>query len=369
MEKEMKKRVVSAMLATTLFFGGCGINREQVNVKQTDIKDIIFNEDNFIVINEDNKYTIYPNSIVYLKNGSEEIIGNYQIVNVIGINNKYAKIELGDGTIGFVRKESLIKCPNLNRYNYEVLTDYKDKIVTELSYLYNSEGMYIGNVDVDVKCKAVATNGEYTLIILKDGKSAFISSNVLMNEIIQINGYGIVNNDGIFYLDKELTILDNNINAGQLVRVLFINGDCACISINDNNEVRYINVLDLNKNFIVVDLDLQRMDCYLDYKLSGSWGTRTGKNITPTHSGLFDIDDKFKDFEFTSFPGCYAKYWMPINEYEEGIHDLVGDDEANYGNYAYQLDGSHGCIRVPREGSKFVYDNYQEGDLVLVRKK
>jgi lipoprotein-anchoring transpeptidase ErfK/SrfK len=47
----------------------------------------------------------------------------------------------------------------------------------------------------------------------------------------------------------------------------------------------------------------------------------------------------------------------------------VGDDEWNYGDQTYHEYGSHGCVRVPREASEFVYNNYEVGDMVLVRKK
>ena len=72
--------------------------------------------------------------------------------------------------------------------------------------------------------------------------------------------------------------------------------------------------------------------------------------------------------KFTTYRGSYASYWILINEYGEGIHDLIGDDEQNYGNEAYHEYGSHGCIRVPKEASKYVYENYDVGDMVLVHK-
>ena len=125
----------------------------------------------------------------------------------------------------------------------------------------------------------------------------------------------------------------------------------------------------IDKDYIIVNISSQRMDCYLDYQLVGSYPTRTGKNDTPTHEGAFDIDWKAENWEFENYPGKKAKYWISINEFGEGIHDLIGDDAQNYGNNAYQLDGSHGCIRVPATASEFVYNNYEVGDMVLVRKK
>ena len=386
MNKEIKRRISSLALATSLLLSGCGINNE--NTKESSKIELTTNENyyiskdgkhisldtlndsNYVSIFEDNKYTLYYKTAVYIKEENKIIdelsFDKSIIVTVLEMNNECAMIELPDGTIGYVKKDLLIKCPSLNKYNYEIVTDYKEKITTTLTYLYNGDGIYAGYVDANTKCNAVATNGEYTLITLENGISAFISSSTLINVNKRIDGYAIVNNNTIMYMDKELQIPYKYIDASSIVKVLYINDNYACIY--DNSETRYINISDLNKDYIIVDLDEQQITCYLDYHLAGSWGTRTGKNTTPTHTGFFDIDAKAKDWEFTTFPGSYAKYWMPING-GEGIHDLVGDDEANYGNEAYKEHGSHGCIRVPAAASEFVYDNYDVGDMVLVRKK
>ena len=402
MNKEIKKRIVTSVLATSILLSGCGMKRKNVDVSkqssvnqeysQTDASYVntdddtqlyidsngecillnVLNDENYVNVCEDNKYTLYYNTIVYIKDGNriiEELkFDRNQIVTLLEENSRYAKICFNDGTVGYVEKELLIKCPNLNKYNYEVVTEYKEKFAVELTYLYKSDGSYAGYIKRDTRCNAVATNGEYTLITLDNGKNAFVSSSSLVSVNKQINGYGIIIKDTVIYLDKELTMPFRYIYASDIVKVSFAQDGYACVLTDKNDEIGYIDINNLAKDYIIVDLDEQKMDCYLNYYLEGSWYTRTGKDATPTIPGFFDIDSKAKDWEFTTFPGSFANYWIPINK-GQGIHDLIGDDEANYGDDAYKENGSHGCIRVPVSGSEFVYNNYHEGDMVLVRKK
>jgi len=253
---------------------------------------------------------------------------------------------------------------------FEAIDDNKESSLANNTDLYDNDGAIICNLYENQLCSKIATNGKYTFISLSDGTTGFVLSSTLMSNYQKIDGSGFIRQGTNLYYDKEFTNLAYTVtDYDQIFYVDFTTDEYAGVFDYDGREIMYVRPSELDKDYIIVDLDSQQMDCYLDYKLVASWGTRTGKNSSPTHPGAFDIDWKAKDWEFTTYPGSYAKYWIPINEYGEGIHDLIGDDEQNYGNYAYQLDGSHGCIRVPAAASEFVYDNYEVGDMVLVRKK
>ena len=402
MNNEIKKRIVTGILATSIILSGCVLiekkkdNQERSSVRKDytqndmnesviEIKDNyyqatngicfnldILNDDNYVSTGTDNRYTLVGQTIL-LKNRNHVVneLANYGliIVNVLKVNSNYAMIELSDGTIGYVEKNSLVKCANLQNGEYETITQNNEMITAKETILYDENGMYIGYIGKNRNCSAIATNGEYTLISLDDGRNVYILNSALITVNKQVNGYAIVKNDTVIYDDKELCVATDYINTGNIVNVTFCNDKYACISMHEGRDIKYININDLNKDFVVVDLDTQKMDCYLNYQLIGSWGTRTGKDSAPTHPGVFDIDWKAQNWEFTTHPGNHARYWIPINEFGEGIHDLIGDDEENYGNEAYHAYGSHGCIRVPSEASEFVYNNYDVGSLVLVRKK
>ena len=261
--------------------------------------------------------------------------------------------------------------PDINLDNskkYEVITENKERVLNSVAAVYDSSGYLKGYKNTDEKCTIVASNGEFALVTFEDGTDGFVYLNTLSNTVTQINGYALVKNDTNLYADKNFTQIVKEISANDIVFVCHKSDEYIAVGDFTNQKINYMKPNNIDKDFIVIDISSQRMDCYLDYQLENSYPTRTGKDSTPTHEGSFDIDWKAENWEFKNYPGSYANYWIPINEYGEGIHDLVGDDEQNYGNKAYQLNGSHGCIRVPSEASKFVYDNYEVGDMVLVRK-
>lgn len=330
------------------------------------------NDGKYRSLEGDNRYTILPGTSIYYTDGYnvtyEEVTNDSFIVTVLESNDSYSYTLFSNNTKGYVLNSSLIKCANLSNGEYIMVEENKEDILLTNAYLYGKNGMYIGYVCENENCNVIATNGEYTLISLSDGRQGYVLNRSLTNNHKEINGYGYIRSGMPVYSNINLTDVAYNIPEDQLIYVQYINEKYASIIDNDSN-MMYVRTSELDKDFIVIDLNTQRMDCYLDYQLSASWGTRSGKDSTPTHTGSFDIDWKATDWEFTNYPGSHARYWIPINEYGEGIHDLVGDDEQNYGNEAYHAYGSHGCIRVPRAASEFVYENYEVGDMVLVRKR
>ena len=331
------------------------------------------NDSEYKNIEGDNRYTILPGASIYYTNGfnivDDEIVRDLFMVNVIKTNDTYSYCLFPNNTYGYVNNNSLIKCANLSNGEYIMVENNKDDILSANAYLYNKNGLYIGYVNENEICKVIATNGEYTLINLSDGREGYVLNRSLTNNHKQINGYGYIRQGKVVYRDTNFTSAAYTVCEDLTTEVLYMNEKYAAIFDSDINDIFYIRPEDLDDDFIIVDLDTQRIDCYLDYQLAGSWGTRSGKDSSPTHAGAFDIDWKVEDFEFENYPGSHARYWIPINEYDEGIHDLMGDDEQNYGNQAYHQYGSHGCIRVPVAASEFVYNNYEVGDMVLVRKK
>ena len=167
------------------------------------------------------------------------------------------------------------------------------------------------------------------------------------------------------YLDKELSNVYRFSDDG-IIYVSYITDKYAAVYCD--SKTVYVNPCDIAEDFIIVNKSTQKMYCYLDYQLAGSWDTRTGNDETPTHSGVFNIVEKIADWNFVKYPGSHADYWIAYNtKDEEGIHDLNGDDEDSYGTQAYHKYGSRGCVRTKRNGSKFVYDNYKVGDPVWVQ--
>ena len=296
----------------------------------------------------------------YGQTGSQKVI-------VLKSNNDFSLIQTENGYTFYVKNQDLYEIPNLKNSNYETVLENKDMFANKNTNIYDNNGFIIYTLFASEKCNAVANNQEYTLITLDNGIEGFIKNEDLSKVLKKLNTYAYTNYDTNIYSDKELLHPIYSIDASQLVYVNEIDETYAKIN-NSDLFIKLSDITILNGKFIDIDLGDQSISCYLDNEKTNTWGTRTGRDGKETHTGAFDIDWKAYDWEFTTYRGSYASYWIPINEYGEGIHDLIGDDEQNYGNEAYHEYGSHGCIRVPKEASKYVYENYDVGDMVLVHK-
>ena len=346
--------------------------KEVVSINSEYLNDIVLEgeEESIKLEYEYEKYTICAGTKIYsdeLKT-DEITIDKMMVVSLLEVNGKSAKILFDNGACAFTNMSSLIKCIDINKDEFNMVEQNNMVLLNGMTKLYDDNGMYVKSVDTNTKCYVISVSNEYANVLFEDGSCGYVELSSLILMSAKIDGYAYVRNYCNTYSDKELSNIKGDIYAGSIIYVSFINDNYAYV-IDNNGEGCYMNVDDLDKNYIMINLTDQRMYCFLDYKLAVSYGTRSGRDSSPTHTGDFDIDWKAENWEFTNFPGSHAKHWIPINEYGEGIHDLVGDDEANYGNGMYHTSGSHGCIRVPSSASQFVYDNYEIGDMVLVRKR
>ena len=57
------------------------------------------------------------------------------------------------------------------------------------------------------------------------------------------------------------------------------------------------------------------------------------------------------------------KYWMPVKG-GIGLHDASWRKE--FGGEIYKTNGSHGCINIPRDVMKEIYENFEVGTPVIM---
>lgn len=135
-------------------------------------------------------------------------------------------------------------------------------------------------------------------------------------------------------------------------------------------------LVDLPENkYVEVDISEQKTKLYVNGKEIFSTSNVTGcvNKGTESDIGCFDIDDKQTDTNLIAYntDGSLkykspVKYWMPYN-YGEGLHDA--DNWRNeYGKDIYIYNGSHGCINMPLDATKYIFENVEIGDTVLVHK-
>ena len=334
----------------------------------------VLNNDEYKKVEGYNRYGIYPGANIYFKDGcdiaSEIINEQTTMVTAIESNGTYTLVTMPDGRCAYANSNQLIKCVNLTNSEYVPVFKSEDRVLLSNAYLYDGNGMYMQYLYENQSCQILATNGEYALITLPDGTHGYVVDEAVMKDYRRIDGFGFIRKGTSVYSNKTLTNIAYAENIGQMVTVLYVNDTYVAIIDNNSQDVVYVRLGEVDSNFIDINLNEQKMECYLNYHLANSFRVRTGKDSSPTHVCIDAIDEKVKDFDFPKHPGRHADYFIVYNEEaEECIHDLDGDDEENYGNQSYHEYGSLGCTRTPKAGSRFVYENYEVGDIVRVRAK
>ena len=125
---------------------------------------------------------------------------------------------------------------------------------------------------------------------------------------------------------------------------------------------------DLGKSYVEIDLTRQKVWVYIDGNLKVETSCVTGcvskGHETPT--GIFTLTYKQQDrilrgqklpngnYEYQS----HVNYWMPFNG-GIGLHDATW--RSSFGGNIYMNSGSHGCVNLPLEAARRIYDiiNYQ----------
>lgn len=122
----------------------------------------------------------------------------------------------------------------------------------------------------------------------------------------------------------------------------------------------------LGDTYVIIDISSQNLKLYVNDKLVVDTRIVTGKDSSPTYCGIFDIRKKEKNVHWDEF-NVTVKYWLPFNR-GEGIHDAKWRKDKEFGSDIYHKDGSHGCVNIPKDIMKDIYDNVEIGTPVLVKK-
>ena len=123
----------------------------------------------------------------------------------------------------------------------------------------------------------------------------------------------------------------------------------------------------LNLNYqVVVDLKKQHLWYYekgkLKYETDIVSGKPTEERNTP--AGVYKLWLKEKDKTLTGSNSTESwetpvKYWNNISTIGVGLHDATW--HSSFGGDRYKLYGSHGCINMPLEAAKYVYEKIEIG--------
>ncbi len=123
---------------------------------------------------------------------------------------------------------------------------------------------------------------------------------------------------------------------------------------------------DIGPDYVEVDLDEQHVYLYKDGQLVTETDCVSGKavNGSSTPEGTYGITYKERDAELVGENYSSAvKYWMPFNG-NVGLHDAPW--RKQFGGEIYINSGSHGCVNLPSEAAKIIFDNVVKGEPVIV---
>ena len=145
-----------------------------------------------------------------------------------------------------------------------------------------------------------------------------------------------------------------------------------CYKILYDGEYGYLKKEDVNRideKYIEIDLSEQTLKYYVGRNLllsSDIVSGQVGSKDTETRIGYFNI---YKFEKNATLVGRdyrqFVNYWMPFDG-GIGLHDALWRKE--FGNDIYLKNGSHGCINLPLNVAKDIYDNSDLDTKVLVHK-
>lgn len=122
----------------------------------------------------------------------------------------------------------------------------------------------------------------------------------------------------------------------------------------------------IGDTYIEINLTSQHLYCYKDGEMILETDVVSGRPSTghATPPGVFTI-------RYTASPAILVgedyrtpvSYWMPFNG-GIGLHDATW--QYAFGGSRYISNGSHGCINLPLDMAREIYNNYEAGDVVVV---
>ena len=391
---KINKRFTALALAGTLVLIGRANMIKKDTIKDINIEDLkvvetVYADDSIEIVTTD-----------YL-NIRKESNTNSDIIETVSPGTKLKGV-YNDGEwyqINYNGKTAYVKSEYVYEVNYNDLLSEEDLEIKKINYVEATTDVNIrkeSNTDSEIlntlnkgqklETTRLLDNGWYEVIY--NGEKAFIIKEYV-KEITEEKISNPFNKIVMFNGESNIYSKDNKIiDTVPKYETAFVYGkkDDKYIA-TVNNKICYINiedVIDTDKKIVIVDISDQTAKLYNGNKVIVDTPVVTGKNSTPTDIGYFDIDWKERNC-YLRGPGysSYVNYWMPYNG-DEGLHDAEyhtdydenGNaimnhgwrDYSEFGGNTYENNGSHGCVNLPNESAKKIYNNVEVGTKVLVKK-
>lgn len=133
-----------------------------------------------------------------------------------------------------------------------------------------------------------------------------------------------------------------------------------------NQEAAQYGDDDVGNTYVEINLTAQHLFFYKDGALVTDSDIVSGNVSKGNQSPIGTFGILFKKEKTTLTGEDYATpvdYWMPFYD-DAGLHDATWRSE--FGKEIYKTSGSHGCINLPHDKAKIIYENISKGVAVFV---
>jgi hypothetical protein len=123
---------------------------------------------------------------------------------------------------------------------------------------------------------------------------------------------------------------------------------------------------DFTNSYVEVSIPEQRVWMYVNGECIVNTPVVTG-NISKGHNtreGVFSLTYKTRNATLRGADyASFVYYWMPFDG-GIGLHDATW--RSSFGGKIYKTNGSHGCVNMPLEAAKTVYNNLESNMPIIV---
>lgn len=166
--------------------------------------------------------------------------------------------------------------------------------------------------------------------------------------------------------------MDVDESTNELMKVLsaYESKDLVPVFLNEGLQ-RGLN--DIGKTYIEIDINRQHLWYYKDGELMTNTPIVTGDPTrgVATPKGVWKVWSREKDRSLVGIVpegsadySSYVDFWMPVNWSGVGIHNSRWRTE--FGGGIYNGSGSYGCINLPYDPSKIIFDNVEINTPVVI---
>ena len=380
MIKIFNKRVLASILATGIALSG--------NVSGICAKPAKNIEKNVETTTEENKSLYFLNDNTILHSGNNEnsekvcsISSGDSVEVMYECDNDWYYVKKGDN-YGYIKgifltsekPQNIVEweepIENVNEYGLDVIPAVEATVELNVRSKGSTEGKIVGVLQPGERVPIVKVLDNGWCQIDFHGKKAYVNGKYTKDaSIIKADCIKLVylkHEENSFY-DKPDGSLIDTLPVLEFAKVYKEEGDYYLVEVEGN--VGYVSKDDCKKlddTCVVVDISDQTLTFYDELEEELTTSVVTGKDSTPSDTGLFDIYGKttnrtLRGDNYESF----VNYWMPYNG-GEGLHDATW--RSSFGGEGYHDDGSHGCINMPLSKAEELYSKVEVGDMVLVKK-